>query len=99
MYTYTACWMGPVNYKWVQKNGEHWAGGRINVYDKTKMNRREISLPTMHKQDYNQFSEWLEKFTSVNVLTLLELVALFEKETNINIRWFDLEKSPGNEFI
>jgi hypothetical protein len=91
--------MGPVNYEWIQKNTDQWAGGRINVYGKAQVNDYEIPLPTMHKHDYTQFSIWAESFTSVEPLTLLELVSLFEKETAITIRWFDLKAAPGNQFF
>ena len=91
MLRYSTNWMGPVNYEWTKKNGEHWAGGRIDVYgtgyggDEYPL---EITLPIMHVEDYRRFSEWLDSFTSIDLWSLEELVYLFGKETKINIRWF-----------
>lgn len=87
MLRYSTNWMGPVNYEWTKKNGEHWAGGRIDVYGGGEY-PDEIGLPIMHADDYRHFSEWLDNFTSIDVWTLEELVLLFEKQTRVRIRWF-----------
>lgn len=87
MLRYSTNWMGPVNYDWTQKNGNHWAGGRIDVYGSEEY-PDEIGLPIMHVEDYGKFSEWLDNFTSIDMWTLEELVLLFEKQTKIHIRWF-----------
>jgi len=79
--------MGPINSDWIQKNGNHWAGGRIDVYGSEEY-PDEIGLPIMHVEDYGKFSEWLDSFTSIAMWTLEELVLLFEKQTKIHIRWF-----------
>ena len=87
MLRYSTNWMGPVNYDWTQKNGNHWAGGRIDVYGNGDY-PDEIGLPIMHVDDYGHFSEWLDSFTSIDMWTLEELVRLFEKQTKATIRWF-----------
>jgi hypothetical protein len=79
--------MGPINYEWTKKNGDYWAGGRIDVYGGGDY-PDEIGLPIMHADDYGHFSEWLDSFTSIDMWTLEELVHLFEKQTKATIRWF-----------
>jgi hypothetical protein len=79
--------MGPINYEWTKKNGDYWAGGRIDVYGGGDY-PDEIGLPIMHADDYGHFSEWLDSFTSIDMWTLEELVHLFEKQTMATIRWF-----------
>lgn len=88
MFRYSTNWMGPVNYEWTKKNGNHWAGGRIDVYGGEEY-PDEIGLPIMHTDDYRHFSEWLDSFTSIDIWTLEELVLLFEKQKRVRIRWFD----------
>jgi hypothetical protein len=83
--------MGPINYEWTKKNGDYWAGGRIDVYGSGYGGGDypdEIALPIMHKEDYGRFSKWLDSFTSIDLWSLEELVYLFEKETKTTIRWF-----------
>lgn len=87
MLRYFTNWMGPINSDWTQKNGNHWAGGRIDVYGDGEY-PEEIGLPIMHGDDYRHFSEWLDSFTSIDMWTLEELVHLFEKQTKVSIRWF-----------
>ena len=87
MLRYSTNWMGPVNYEWTKKNGDYWAGGRIDVYGNGDY-PDEIRLPIMHADDYRHFSEWLDSFTSIDMWTLEELTLLFEKQTKIRIRWF-----------
>jgi len=87
MLRYSTNWMGPINSDWIQKNGNRWAGGRIDVYGGGDY-PDEIGLPIMHADDYGHFSEWLDSFTSIDMWTLEELVHLFEKQTKATIRWF-----------
>jgi hypothetical protein len=91
MLRYSTNWMGPVNYEWTKKNGDYWAGGRIDVYGSGYAGGDypdEIALPIMHKEDYGRFSKWLDSFTSIDLWSLEELVYLFEKETKTTIHWF-----------
>lgn len=83
--------MGPVNKDWIEKNGNHWRGGRIDVHDEHAdyfdHSTREFGVPLMHAEDWSMFSEWLWDFESDEVLNLDQLVGLYECE-HPKIRWF-----------
>lgn len=80
--------MGPVNYDWTQKNGSHWAAGRIDVYETGSDYFEEIGLPMMHLKDWVRLSDWLDQLETKELLTFEELVAKYE-ETNPSIRWWN----------
>lgn len=65
---------------------EHWSGGRIGIHGTSTLFGEEMALSTMHGEDFNRFSEWLETFTTDTVWSLEAIVAEYEK-TNPKIRW------------
>lgn len=65
---------------------ENWSGGRIDVYGTGNHYNDELSLPIMHGEDYDRFSDWLNGVETEYVWTLNQLVELYEK-TNPKIRW------------
>ena len=83
---YHANWMGPVNLKWIEKHGEGWASGRIDIYTSDNY-PEEMSLPTMKATDWNTFRDWLSKFRTDSVWSLKELVEEYEK-SHQPITWF-----------
>jgi hypothetical protein len=87
---YSTNWMGPINYDWIQKNGDHWAAGRIDVYGGEESYPDEIALPIMHSEDWTNLTSWLDGFKTKELLNLEQLVAEYEK-TNSKIRWFNYE--------
>ena len=84
--SYSTNWMGPVNLDWTEKNGDHWAAGRIDVYGKGEY-PDEIGLPLMHKDDWHSFSECIDTVKSENMLSLEQLVEMYEQKHS-PIRWF-----------
>ena len=81
--------MGPINYDWVKTHGEHWAGGRIDIRGNTASEYGdEIALPIMHSDDWQQFSIWLEAYSSKEPQTLDEILKAYYNEGNVAIRWF-----------
>ena len=92
MIRYHTNWMGPVNQDWVQKHGDHWCIGRIDIYGADDEYPDELALPMMHADDWYTFTMWLYNYTSKTVCTLDELVLEYEK-SNTAIRWFD-NKGP-----
>lgn len=87
MITYWCNWMGPINFEWIQANGNCWSAGRIDVSGiKDDMWGTSIGLPTMHKDSWNSFSKWLSTFQTTTVWTLDQLVAEYEL-TNEPIQW------------
>ena len=87
-YRYSTNWMGPINYDWIQKNGEHWAAGRIDVYGGDEPYSDEIGLWTMHVEDWNRLSDWLDNFHTADQWNLDQILEEYYK-TNPEIRWFD----------
>lgn len=85
MIHYSTNLMGPINLEWIKKNGDNWSSGRIDVYGDRY--ESEMGLPPMDWKDWDQFSQWLDKFKSEKPLRLEELVKLYE-ETNSKITWF-----------
>ena len=89
MITYSTNWMGPINTNWLEKNGNQWSGGRIDVDGvPDEPWGFEIGLPVMKTKDWNEFSDWLIDFTSEELLTLDELLVEYGKP----ISWFGEEK-------
>ena len=86
MITYSTNWMGPINAKWIKDHGEHWSAGRIDIYGTDDAYPEEMGLPTMHAEDWNRFSGWLDKFQTDEIWWLDRLVAEYQK-TNPPIRW------------
>lgn len=95
MITYSTNWMGPINRKWIEENGNGWAAGRIDIFGDIITNGEylEIGLPMMDKHDWNNFTRWLEGdydskgFETETVWTLDQLVEEYEK-TNPKITWW-----------
>ena len=87
MIRYHTNWMGPVNGDWIKKNGDHWAGGRIDVRGTDDPYGDEIGLPIMNSEDWYNFSEWLKTFETEEIWTLEEIVKMYER-VNPEIRWW-----------
>lgn len=65
---------------------EHWAGGRIDVRGTGNPYGEELSLPIMHGEDFNRFSDWLDTFETDFIWNLDQIVELYER-ANPKIRW------------
>jgi len=85
MITYSTNGMGPINTDWIEKHGDYWAAGRIDVYGEEGY-PQEIALPPMHDRDWERFRRWLETFETEEMWTLAMLVAEYEK-THQPILW------------
>jgi hypothetical protein len=86
MISYSTNWMGPISLDWIKTHGDHWAGGRIDVYGTGDDYPNELALPTMHEDDWQTFSAWLELFETEKMYTLDQLIVEYEK-THPPIRW------------
>ena len=96
MISYLINWMGPINLAWIEKNGDCWAAGRIDVHGEEGY-PQEIALPPMHDRDWERFSRWLETFETEFVWPLTLLVAEYEK-TRPPILWAK-EKQVTKEYL
>lgn len=68
---------------------QQWAGGRIDIRGEgLGIYGEEMSLPIMHRDCYNSFSDWLDTFETDDVWTLAQLVEMYEKD-NPKIIWAD----------
>ena len=73
----------------VEEVTQQWAGGRIDIRGEgLGIYGEEMSLPIMHRDCYNHFSEWLDTVETEDVWTLAQLVEMYEKD-NPKIIWAD----------
>jgi hypothetical protein len=90
--------MGPVNMQWFEERGlvenkeitTYYSAGRIDIRDSSKEGYdcwNEYSLPPMHGEDWNDFSEWLEGFQTHELWEFKKLIACYENASNTKIRW------------
>jgi len=103
MITYSTNWMGPVSLDWYRERGlleegteprTYYSAGRIDIRNSTKSGYDgwdEYSLPPMHGEDWNNFSVWLDDFTTEELWSLEELIFKYEEDSNTTIRWADDE--------
>jgi hypothetical protein len=93
--------MGPAGLWWYEERGllndkreitEHYSGGRIDVRGGNieSIYGDEIGVPPMRSEDWATFGDWLNTFESDTMLTLKQLVLLYER-FNPKIRWADEE--------
>ena len=79
--------MGPVNMDWIRENGQGWATGRIDCRgDGLDRYGEEISVPPMKQEDWYRLSEWMWEFSSKELLTLEQIVQIYQ-QTNPTITW------------
>lgn len=66
---------------------ENWGGGRIDIYGTGDPYNQEIGLPIMRDEDYNKFSKWLSSIKTEKILSLDDLVNMYEQD-NTKIVWW-----------
>jgi len=73
----------------VDEPTEYYSCGRLDFWNPFEESSYpdEISVPPMRREDWDNLSEWLDKFRSDKILTLDEIVLEYEK-TNSKIRWW-----------
>ena len=78
----------------------YYAGGRIDIrgLDESEFYNGwgEYSLPIMHGEDFNAFSDWLDEQEDETVRTYEELISGFEQHYGKKIRWADNGKVTKN---
>ena len=88
MIRYSLIWMGPINIKWMEKYGDNWAMGRLEVWTGDfdwADQEYGIAIDSKH---WNDFDDFLRKLKTETILTKDELCAMFEAETgNKFIHW------------
>jgi hypothetical protein len=70
--------MGPISSEWIKANGDHWAGGRIDISGGKDPYPDAAALPIMHIEDYRRFSNWLTEFKSKRKLNFEALRETYE---------------------
>jgi len=92
--SYSTNWMGPISLDWYKNRGLNWetelySAGRLDFYNPTIDSHYpdEMAVPPMKSEDWHRLSEWLDDFSSDEVLTLQQIVEEYEK-TNPKIRWW-----------
>jgi len=69
----------------------YYSAGRIDIRDDTKHGYdgwHEYSLPPMHGEDWNDFSDWLDDLTTEELLSYNKLIEQFEAHRGKKIRWW-----------
>ena len=84
--SYSLNWMGPLNKAWIEKNGKHWAGGRIDVSGDVP-EYTELGIDMMRGEDWRRFTYWLDDFVTPEIWTTEQLVQAYEFN-NPKIRWY-----------
>ena len=91
---YSTNWMGPVSLNWYKERGidydtEPYSAGRLDFHNPTidSIYPDEMAVPPMRSEDWNRFGDWLDTFSSDEVLTLQQTVVEYE-QTNPKIRWW-----------
>ena len=83
--------LGPGDVWEYEEVATYYAGGRIDIRgvpgDEYWNGWHEYSLPIMHGEDWNDFSDWLEEFPSEELWEFDELIAQYEKDSGTKIRW------------
>ena len=100
MITYSTNWMGPINLNWYEERKlleegsveptTYYSAGRIDIRDSSKEGYdgwNEYSLPPMHGEDWNDFSDWLESFQTHELWEFGDIVKLYEDASGRKIRW------------
>jgi len=98
MIMYSTNWMGPVNMQWFEERGlvennkitTYYSAGRIDIRDSSKEGYdgwNEYSLPPMHGEDWNDFSEWLESLSTFELWEYEDLIEQYEEDRGRKIRW------------
>ena len=84
---YSLNWMGPINKAWIEKNGNGWSVGRIDVYGDDVPEYTELGLDMMKSKDWVRFTRWIEGITTPEIWTTEQLVQAYEFH-NPKIVWF-----------
>lgn len=100
--TARACCKLPEGRKWYPKGKKagdvweydaivtHYAGGRIDIRDYRREGYdgwHEYGLACMRAEDWNALSDWLDDFTSEELVPYKELIEMFETDYGKKIRW------------
>lgn len=104
MISYSTNWMGPISLDWFRKRGlleegsveptTYYSGGRIDIRGvPDEPWGLEYSLPIMHGEDWNDFSDWLESFQTHDLWEFDDIIAQYEDASSRKIRWW---KEDGN---
>tara|TARA_B100002049_G_C16084434_1_gene378650 strand:+ start:2502 stop:3107 length:606 start_codon:yes stop_codon:yes gene_type:complete len=79
--SYFANWMGPLNQSWIDKNGQDWALGRIDISGvPSHPFGIELPLPTMRSGQFADFARFLNQMTTDEALPLDTLIRRFEEK-------------------
>lgn len=85
--------MGPFNKNFIEKYGNNWSGGRIDIMDiPDEPYGLEYSMEFIRTEDWNKLSEWMWKLETENILTKEEILERYRKETGNNITYLVRDK-------
>lgn len=94
--SYSTNWMGPINHRFIEKNGDDWAGGRIDISGPEYPHYgREMLLPIMRASDWYRLQDWLDDYFTEEVVTLKVLLEAYYADANPKITWFNWNEETG----
>ena len=70
----------------------YYSAGRIDIRDDSKAGYDgwdEYSLPPMHGEDWNDFSDWLDDFVTEELWEFDDIIAQYEQDSGRKIRWIN----------
>ena len=85
--SYFANWMGPLNQRWLETNGDNWALGRIDISGiPSHPFGMELPIPPMRSNHFTAFARFLNKVSTEEALPLETLTNLFQ-DHHAAIEW------------
>ena len=88
--SYFLNWMGPINKKWCEENGNDWAAGRIDISIPSQEWDEGYGVGVMHIDNWHDLRLFLRELNKTGeLLTKEELFSRFESK--VKVRWFKNE--------
>lgn len=87
MITYYLNMMGPVKKSFIEKYGDDWAGGRIDIHLPDKEYNDEYPMEFIKIKDWRKLGAWIWNLETESVLSKEEILSRYEKETGNKIEY------------
>jgi len=94
MVTYFLNYMGPISSAFIDKYGNWWRVGRIDVHDDQPY-PKEYSLDVMHKDSWEMLTEYLSDLETEEVWSKDKILDHFQRCIRAEILWFDPSEWVG----
>jgi len=90
MIDYSSNWMGPLRKDWINKNGDGWVGGRIDMRGESlDPYGDEVAVPIIDVESWRLLSEWLYTYETEH--PDYDVLNTFQQETGRTIIFWKKE--------